>query len=515
MDEPLDITKLKYVLYARKSTSDETRQVRSIQDQITDCTLLATQLGLKIVKILRETQSAKKPNIRPVFRQMINDIKKGIYNAILAWNPDRLARNMLEGGEIIDLIDQGIIQDLKFKTHYFTKDANGLMLLGMAFVLSKQYSDDLSQKVTRGVRSRFKEGKTSIPKHGYINEGGVYKPDGKNFDLICEAWQLRLQGQSLEYIASYMNKNSFGRKVKKDGKIIKINKKKLSEIFKDSFYYGELVQANQTVDLRELPGYNFKPAITQEEYNKVQLLTRRRSTPYNTNKLHTFYPFKAIIKCGFCDSNMRVGPSTSGGGKRILYYRCDNPDCKRKKKSIRGKVILDFLYEFFTKYFKLTEKDYKHYYEKVDKLTGERRVKLQTQIRSLQGSVAALGEAIRDRSLKIADLSLKGTAKEMNEAEIDKDVAEKEQTEAEVVKLKTLLTDPDKDRLTLKQFLNLSKKADEIIKSADNVKKDVVVRLIFLNLNVDNQKVLSYQLKPPFDTMLKSRLDTSSRGGQI
>ena len=42
------------------------------------------------------------------------------------------------------------------------------MLLGMSFVLSKQYSDDLSQKVSRGVRRNFAEGKSAIPKHGYL-----------------------------------------------------------------------------------------------------------------------------------------------------------------------------------------------------------------------------------------------------------------------------------------------------------------------------------------------------------
>ncbi len=68
MDEPeIDITKLKYVLYARKSTTDETRQVRSIGDQIDDCQRLAIRLGLKIVDTLRETKSAKKPGERPIF----------------------------------------------------------------------------------------------------------------------------------------------------------------------------------------------------------------------------------------------------------------------------------------------------------------------------------------------------------------------------------------------------------------------------------------------------------------
>lgn len=160
-DENLDVTQLKYVLYARKSTEDETRQVKSIPDQIDECILLANRLGLNVVKpYLEESKSAKRPNNRPIFTQMLNNLKSGKYDGILAWHPDRLARNMLEGGMLIDMIDEGIIKDLKFVTHHFTKDANRKMLLGMAFVLSKQYSDKLSQDVTRGVRSDLSEDKS-------------------------------------------------------------------------------------------------------------------------------------------------------------------------------------------------------------------------------------------------------------------------------------------------------------------------------------------------------------------
>ena len=128
MDEELDFTKLKYVLYARKSTDDPERQAKSIPDQIYECRLLQTRLGLNVAKVLTEKKSAKIPNIRPVFRDMLRDIKKGVYDGILSWNPDRLARNMMEGGEVINMVDEGQIKDLKFSTHHFTKDANRKMV---------------------------------------------------------------------------------------------------------------------------------------------------------------------------------------------------------------------------------------------------------------------------------------------------------------------------------------------------------------------------------------------------
>lgn len=530
-EEQIDRSKLRYVLYARKSTEDETRQIKSIEDQIAECESFARRLEprLNVVEVLQESKSAKRPNNRPIFREMLDGIRKGKYDGILAWHPDRLSRNMLEGGEIIDMIDEGIIKDLQFVTHHFSSDANGKMLLGMAFVLSKQYSDKLSTDVKRGLRGRFrKEGKSSIPKHGYINEGGIYSPDDEpnekgysNYGLIREAWQMRLRVDSQEKIADYMNINGYGRKVKKDGRRVKITNKRLSEVFQDPFYYGILIQVTQTVDLREM--YDFEPAITEDEYNQVQQLTRRRQTPYNLRRNVIPYPFRGIIRCEYCKHNMVIGPS-SGHTKRYLYARCDYEDCIRNSKenrdkskndktkikiSVRMSIVMDFLKDFFSK-FKLTDGDYKRYYDRLDKLSGERRIRLQTEIRSLNGSLTKVNQEIDD--IAFATRKLSGVTLERNQKRAEELNLEKIDLESKIAELKGKLTNPEQDRLTLEQFLNLIEKAETIVKSADEVKKDVIVRKVFLNLDIDDTKVASYRLNPPFDTMKNTREFSSSRG---
>lgn len=530
MDEEkeIDFTKLKYVLYARKSTTDETRQVRSIPDQIDDCQKLADRIGLNIVDVLQETKSAKKPNQRPVFKKMLIDIKHGVYDAILAWNPDRLARNMLEGGAIINMIDEGQIKDLKFVTHYFTKDANGKMLLGMAFVLSKQYSDDLSQKVTRGVRKSFAEGKTATPKHGYINEGGIYSPDLKknkynksNFELICDAWQMRKDGDSLQIISNYMNTNGYMKVTKGKSKKIDMDTKILTDLFKDPFYYGVLIQANQTVDLRQL--YDFQPATTEEVYNQIQQQSNRRLKPFNTNRRLTFYPLKAMVRCAYCGSNMVVGPSTSKTGSRLLYYRCDNKICKEEKRrtdkktgkdkrSIRAKIIFDWIYDFLAKNFKLTEKDYNDYYQSLTVLTNTNREKIKIQIHSKEARLKNVRRELRELSLNLLKPQLPTVKKEGEKKLLELEVEEK-RMEKEVKKLQEQLTDPEADKLSLEQFLNLSKEAAVRVQAGSAIEKDAICREIFLNFTVDVEKVLSYQTKSVFADMLKTRQSPSGRDG--
>ncbi len=510
MDEELDFTKLKYVLYARKSTTDETRQVRSIPDQIDDCEKLAFRMGLNIADTLHETKSAKKPHQRPIFNKMLADIRKGIYNAILAWNPDRLARNMLEGGAIIDMIDEGQIKDLKFVTHHFTKDANGKMLLGMSFVLSKQYSDDLSQKVTRGVRKSFLEGKTPTPKHGYINEDGIYRPDGVNFELIRDAWKMRQDGDSLQVITDYLNSNEYSRTVKRTGRKIDMDTKILTDLFKDPFYYGVLIQAKQTVDLREL--YAFQPAVTEDMYNQIQEQGNRRLKPLNTNRRLTFYPLKAMVHCFFCGHNMVVGPSTSNSGKKLLYYRCDNKLCTRQKKSIRAKVIFNWVYDFLAKNFKFTEDDYKQYYAHLTTLTDRNREKVKIQIHSKEASLKSIEREVRELSLGLIRPQ-KPIVRQQGEKRLSELEVEKITLTGDVKKLRDKLTDPDKDKLSLEQFLNLSKEAAKRVQSGGPVQKDAICREIFLNFTVDEEKVLSYQAKPVFEAMLKTRQSTTSRTG--
>lgn len=508
-DNDIDFTKLRYVLYARKSTEDESRQIKSKEEQIAECEALALRLGLKIVKpYLEESKSAKRPNNRQIFTQMLKDLKSGKYDGILAWHPDRLARNMLEGGQIIDMIDEGLIKDLKFVTHHFTKDANGKMLLGMAFVLSKQYSDKLSQDVIRGVRYHFAEGKSPVPKPGYFrDDDGQYRPDGKKFELIKKAWELRADGTSFGQIVEFLDTNGYERKTKK-GRIIKITKQTLTDLFKDPFYYGILKQNNKTVDLREI--YNFQPAISEELYTKIQTLSYRKI--FTAKKQQTaFYPLKKMITCAYCGSNMYVGPSR-GNTKSYLMARCNGQSCKRKGKSIRTNVVFDFICEFLGKGLSLTEADYHNYYGRLSKVTEQKMQKLIFEKHSKQAVLKNIERDLTERSLNIVKLDKNSAAWDINERKINELGRQKADLGNQIEKLEAKIKKPEEDNLTLEDFLNLSKNAGVAVQAANAVVKDQICRLIFSNFTVNEANVLSYQLKEPFYTMIKQRQLSSSRG---
>ncbi len=80
----IDTSRLRYVLYARKSTEDKGSQEYSIEDQIKDCVALVKREGLHIKKIIREERSAKSPDNRPAFKEMLNEIEAGRFDGIIA-----------------------------------------------------------------------------------------------------------------------------------------------------------------------------------------------------------------------------------------------------------------------------------------------------------------------------------------------------------------------------------------------------------------------------------------------
>src|SRR3989338_8087318 len=110
----------KYFIYCRKSSEDDERQILSIEAQLTELREYAKQQGLFIVREYYESKTAKEPG-REVFNEMLGEIEKGIASGILAWNPDRLARNSIDGGKVIYFVDTLKIVALKFPTFWLCK----------------------------------------------------------------------------------------------------------------------------------------------------------------------------------------------------------------------------------------------------------------------------------------------------------------------------------------------------------------------------------------------------------
>jgi DNA invertase Pin-like site-specific DNA recombinase len=161
---------MKYFLYARKSTDEDDRQVLSIEAQLTELREFAKKENLEVVEEFIESKTAKVPG-RSVFNKMIEKIELGGPFGIAAWHPDRLARNSIDGGKIIYLVDTGKIATMKFPTFWFDATPQGKFMLNIAFGQSKYYIDNLSENIKRGIRQKLRRGELpSLAPVGYLNE---------------------------------------------------------------------------------------------------------------------------------------------------------------------------------------------------------------------------------------------------------------------------------------------------------------------------------------------------------
>jgi len=149
---------LKYCIYARKSMEQEERQALSIESQLKEMKVIVERHDLNLVDIKFESHSAKQSGQRPVFLEMIEGLKKGEYNAILTWNPDRLSRNAGDLGYLVDLMDKGLLQEIRTYNQVFTNSPNEKFLLMILCSQAKLENDNKGINVRRGLRAAVEKG---------------------------------------------------------------------------------------------------------------------------------------------------------------------------------------------------------------------------------------------------------------------------------------------------------------------------------------------------------------------
>ena len=313
-----------FFIYVRKSTDESNRQVLSIQAQLFELQEMAKREGLTVCGTFDESRTAKQPG-RPQFNLMLSEIEKGKAQGILAWHPDRLARNSVDGGKIVYLVDTGKIKDLRFPTFRFEASAHGKFMLNIAFSQSNYYVDNLSENIKRGIRQKLRNGIwPNRPPVGYFNDRNnrCISVQPEKAVLVRKAFELYATGNyALHEVHRRMEEIGLTSCANKRMSISDFQK-----AFQNPFFYGVMSFNGELYEGKH------EPIISKRLFDRVQEVMAQKSKP-KTPQLKP-YLYRGFFRCGECGCFI-----TTETQKGHNYLRCTKRVAPCTQKYVREEEI--------------------------------------------------------------------------------------------------------------------------------------------------------------------------------
>jgi site-specific DNA recombinase len=256
---------MKYVIYCRKSSEAEDRQVLSIESQLTELQrAFAQQVDVEVVDVYNEAYSAKAPG-RAICNDMLSRVERGDAHGVIAWAPDRLARNSIDGGRT---------------------------------------------KVERGWRPN------QAPL-GYLNDKATKTVinDPVHFPLIRKMFEMMLTGAYTPKQIALTARDEWGFRTPKKrrigGRVLAMSS--IYRILSNPFYSGIILWHGESY-----PGKH-EPVVTLEEFERVRSLLARPGRP---KAQHYSFAYTGMIRCGSCGLGVTAEHKVNRYGYRYLYYHC-------------------------------------------------------------------------------------------------------------------------------------------------------------------------------------------------
>jgi len=314
--------KVKYCLYARKSSESEERQVLSIDSQIKEMLQLADRENLEIVTMKRESHSAKETGQRPVFNEIIEELRADKFNGILTWAPDRISRNAGDLGRIVDLMDAGKLLEIRTYGQQFRNNPNEKFLLMILGSQAKLENDNRGINVKRGLRTRVESGLWPAPSPtGYLKEKLAERkccltidPERapvilKMFEKVAyEKWSGRKVYHWLRFDLNFRTVNNHHLAL---GNIYRI--------LMNPVYYGTFEYPKKSGNWYQGKHQNI---VTKELYDLVQ----QQLTRDNLQRQSHEFSFTKLLVCGLCGSTLsgqdKYKKLKNGTIAKYIYYGC-------------------------------------------------------------------------------------------------------------------------------------------------------------------------------------------------
>lgn len=495
----MENNKLKYIIYCRKSQEHVDKQALSIEAQKRELLEYARMNKLQVMQILEESQSAYRLG-RPIFDKMMRLFEEGIANAILAWKPDRLARNALDGGRVIQALDDKVLQEIRTPYENFRQEDNRMMLY-IHFGMSNDFSRQISANVKRGNRQKYARGEfCGHAPLGYLNvKAGNSRnitPDPVKAPLVKRIFEEFALGKySVQEIcrrASDWGLTSlFGNKMAKSG---------MYTLLRRPVYYGVFQHGG------EFHQGSFEHLISKGLYDQVQSVLSNRSKPRKQDWVHAY---KGLIKCAGCGCAITAETKTkhyrrTNRDASYTYYRCT----RRRGPCSQPGVTEAELENMIKGYVSQIEIDREAWDLGVELLKAKhsKEMEIDMEVRKQLERGKDKVDLELERLLGMR-LDEEITAEEYAEAKrrlVDRQIELKEKTEDR--------EDTSANWLELAEnFFETAFQAREILEGDNPEQKRELVRSVGWNL-ILRDKDLEFSFKKPFDILLQPTIRSDVQG---
>ena len=482
---------MRYFIYCRKSTESEDRQVLSIDSQYHELqSKFSGDPAVQVADVFRESFSAKAPG-RPIFDDMLVRIERGEAEGIIAWHPDRLARNAVDGGRIIHLLDRKVLRDLKFATSSFENNSQGKFMLSIIFGYSKYYVDSLSENVKRGIRAKLERGwKPNKPPTGYRNEPELKTivSDAEAFPIMKQLFEKAVTGFYTIAELERMLREQWGFRTPKrkrtGGRPLSLAS--LYRIFSNPFYAGFIRWNGQLY-----PGKH-EPMITWKEFQRLQTVLGRPGT--QKPQKHAF-AYTGLIRCGVCGLMVTAEHKINRYGSKYVYYHCTRRNvgtrCKEPSIEVREleRQIAERLHDIY-----VPPEAVEHAIRAIEKRSMTPEESAAFQRASLEKAVCGCDEKLKT----LLDLRLRGLIDDQDL------VSRREELQNERIGLTAELTGLDRQVRWFEPVMAIvlfGSRAAAWFMAGDDALRKVILKTIGSNLTLRDRKlnieaVFPYSLQP-------------------
>ena len=315
----------KVASYIRVSSQEQAEGKCSIPTQQLDIEKQCQRQDDTIVLTYTDIQSGRDAHKdREQFEQMLKDARRGLFDKIVVWRPDRLFRGLTPAAKLAKVLDETGIQ---IEAVLQPLDRR---MIGLWAWVAEQEIEAMKDRFSAGKRGSAREGKWGggFTKYGYrynsdkrsANYTGKLEIDEAEASVVRSLSQWVSEGKKASSWCKWANEQGIPTKRRSQG----WTPQEVSEILRDRCYtgrgaYGKLTRrGNRLVPADNPVSLSYPRIIDDDLFESVQqrLLENKQGNRGST-RIGRTYILQHIGRCGVCGG--RLCCTTNGMGYRYIY----------------------------------------------------------------------------------------------------------------------------------------------------------------------------------------------------